>query len=116
MLLTEQEAREGGGLLLSKLTGVGWQLRVWSNDTLNWHFSVMNRFITVYQEGKRYHAFLTIEEAHPGGGEVYWSDNRFFDDPNEAVADQMQRARAYLNKMRRAIEYVEKAAFLKKRA
>jgi len=41
---------------------------------------------------------------------MYFDRNDYFDDPNEAVAAQMKIARDFLNRVRRAVNYIEKQA------
>ena len=103
-MLTEVEARAKGAVLMSKLKGAGWWLRVWEN--MGWHFAAHNKHIAVYWYNDQYSAMLTNDEQS-GSGEIYWTDSEHFEDPNEAVDHQMKVARAFLNKLRRTVEYVE---------
>lgn len=105
-MLTESEARARGADLMKKLRGTGWKLHV--HENCGWHFACYNGTLSVFETHGEYRTLFGINQEHPSCGEIYWSDNGTFTDPNEAVENQMKVAKAYFNKMRRAIDGVEK--------
>jgi hypothetical protein len=111
-MMTEVEARTKGAAMMQRLKGTGWKLKVWEN--FGWHCAAENKFITVFEHDSRFSALLTTKPECPGVGETYWSEHVNFADPNEAVLEQMKTARAFLNKCRRATDYVEKAVGIRR--
>ena len=106
-MLTEAQAKAKGAELLRGLNGTGWELKVFEN--CGWHYTACNKFISVHpSRGGKYFAMMTADEDRPGVGEVYWRSDGSFDTPQEAVEAQLQVARNHFDKVRQAVEYVEK--------
>jgi hypothetical protein len=106
-MLTEVEARRAGEELLRRLNGSGWELCV--HENCGWHYYCHNGLLSVYENGVgKYFTLLSADPNLKACGEIYWTEEERFDDPNKAVEHQMMLARNFLNKIRRVVDGVEK--------
>jgi hypothetical protein len=95
---TKKEAQKAGEELLSKLKGKGWRIKVWSN--LGWHYNLANGRLTIHPDSfnKGYMALLSDATCkHIGGGAAFWTNSKSFKDPNDAVKDQIKRAKSFVS-------------------
>jgi hypothetical protein len=94
-----------GGELLAKMKGTGWQLRVWEN--LGWHYEVHNcvgdREVSVRVHYGKYSVLF----GH-NGGEIFWTERKSYDDPNEAVRQQLKLARKFVDDLNVEVTKAEK--------
>lgn len=99
------QARLQRDKMLKALKGEGWKGEVWEN--LGWHCcAYLGNLVIYYSEHiDGYHCLLSTDA--PGTGETYWSTNEHFKDPNEAVQDQLRRAREHIARCEQAIAAVE---------
>jgi hypothetical protein len=109
---TEALARRKGEALLKKLKGEGWELNVWENG--GWHYSAQNGPLTVHASSYRigpttYWCLLSEEfERYPVGGAPFWTarGNPSFEDPNDAVRQQVKIARQFVKKVTKIVNQV----------
>lgn len=108
-MLTRKEAEKAGKELLGRMKGEGWTLRVWEN--LGWQYCVRNGPATVYPtHDGRFHCLLADEKLSQdscGFGASAWTTKEVRDDPNDAVAVELQCARDYANRVNRALACIE---------
>lgn len=81
-----EKAHRDAKVLLARLRGRGWKIRVWENA--GWHYCVHGNGLTVLPCGAypgKYYAMLSSTDS--GGGDAEWTDNNAgpFKDPNRAV-------------------------------
>lgn len=82
----------------------GWKIRVWSR--IGWHYEVFNGRIHVYESTYRkmpptYFCLIADNDDMPGGS-GYWSwrkNGPIYRNPVDAVKGEMEKVRAFLNRM-----------------
>jgi hypothetical protein len=94
-MLTKEQAEAAGAELLAKMKGEGWKLIV--HENLGWHYRVVRPPLQVYRSYGGlggYHVLMGSSSNETYGGLAVWAtEQRAFDDPNEAVAAQLETAR-----------------------
>lgn len=107
---TKKEAERLGQILLKKMKGEGWELRVHENQ--GWHYCVWNRAIHVSQGRNENEYFVLLGDKdmpqYSGGGLGMWVDHETYSDPNEAVRKQLLMAHNVVDDLLLAIRAVEK--------
>ena len=98
------EAVEKGNLLLAKMNGEGWELRV--HENLGWHFNVSNGNLYVHESSSGRSSCLMSDGEYAGAGTGLglWTTNDYYEDPNEAVAKQVEVATAVVARLVKAVE------------
>jgi hypothetical protein len=115
--MTKTEAAEKAVELKNMMKSPGWKVRVWEN--MGWHYSIYNGNLAVYPSFVKgtYHANLSDSsdllswhnngDKVPSGTPSYWHKAETFKDPNEAVASQVKRARAFVNQLQLVVTDAE---------
>jgi hypothetical protein len=102
---TKQEAEQAALKTLSRMKTKGWSIRTHQNT--GWFYNLNNK--TLYlSEGfdGSFHCLLS-SGRYPNSGEAYWTTNNAFEDPNDAVEDQMNVAKAFADKINGVIQNLE---------
>ena len=100
--MNKKQATSQGQALLKRMNGKGWKLRVWEN--LGWHYDIYLLGLTVHHPGKNYSTLLSSDpENYSGSGEIYWTPEKSFKDPNKAVEHQMKMARIFSDKCQKMV-------------
>lgn len=88
-----------------------WKVRLWEN--LGWHWALDCGQLTIHcgcytpaSNKLRFSCMLTTDKESVGSGEMFWTDDQFFDDPNDAVSHQITLAVDHLNKCVGAVNSV----------
>lgn len=99
---TELEARKEATILIGKMKTKGWKARVWEN--LGWHYEIRKGCISIYPSGigDKLEYFALMGDGW-GVGEIFWSEQGTFCDPNIAYERQIELARAHVSKCIRMI-------------
>ena len=88
---TEKQAQQAGQLLLGKMRGTGWKLRVWEN--LGWHYSVSAGPVCVHESADGgFFALVSDDPEKAGPGASFWTRPGGYTDPNRAVRAAVRRA------------------------
>jgi len=103
---TKAGAEKEGKALLKRMKGKGWKLKVWEN--IGWWYRVHNGPVAVYPTTKdRFFCLLNDNVKVACGGLATWTDDFRSKDPNRAVSHQVKFAREVLDRMEKAVCYVE---------
>ena len=102
---THIEATTAAAALLQRMTGSGWDLRVWENQ--GWHFELRNGPLQLYKHGDRYSCLLG-SEVPPTGGEHFWEVEKRYCNPGAAIIAQLRVAREFLDRLNTLVSALEK--------
>lgn len=110
---TKPEAECAGKVLLKRMRGKQWALRVWEN--LGWHYGVycepesdIRLSVCIAQDpdgSVRYSCLL----GRDGAGELHWYQGEWYKDPNRAVKAQLKLARTFADETERKVAALELA-------
>jgi hypothetical protein len=106
--MTKEQATSRGKILLKKMKGGPWRLRVWEN--LGWHYSVdcAEGALSVSDYGGEYSAMLAnVGCSHSGSYD--WIDPRRYRDPNIAVRNQLRLAKQFVQRVHGWVTAVDTA-------
>jgi hypothetical protein len=103
---TKQEAEQAAFKTLSRMKTKGWAIHVHQN--LGWFYCLKNKTLNLYEMSGNFHCLLS-EGTYENTGAVYWTTNNAFEDPNDAVEDQMNVAKAFADKINGVIQNLEKS-------
>lgn len=110
--MTEKQAKKWGKWLRNKMKGTGWECRIWQNS--GWHYAAYNKTLTIHpfchycgdMPPNRFFALLSCDNS--GGGEQYWTDNKYFSkDPNKAASHQIKLARRHIQRANKVVSELE---------
>ena len=103
---TQKEAEIAAAALFEKLDDKeGWTINVWEN--MGWHYSASKGAMTVFSTiDGTYKALLSDDAEASGYGLPEWSSTFSSDNPNEVIAEQLYRARQFVERCRKAISSV----------
>lgn len=85
--------------LQSQMTTPGWEPRVWEN--LGWHYTVVKGNAEIMPGRSGYHIYFST--AGRCGSDVFWHVSPNFDDPNDAVKAQIEKANEFIAKCQAAV-------------
>ena len=108
---TEKQALSLGNKLLNRMKGKGWKLTVWEN--IGWYYKVSLGNICVHSSGRCYSTLLAKNKEFEGCGEMFWSNDRCFTDPNEAVKYQMKIAQEFVDQCQKSITTINRKISLR---
>ena len=107
---THADAATRGAQLLGKMRGSGWELRVWEN--FGWHFAVGNGVVSVREHSRPpggYSCMVAGSHDMPGSGSGFWTTKGTrFVDPNEAVRNEVEAARAVVDRLDALVQQAER--------
>jgi len=97
----EHEAEKLAQRLMKRMRGDGWSYDVWHIGSRGWLYCVRNGGLTVYpiieyNHESGYHVALNTIDRPGGSSEGTWEVKAMYNDPNEAVAAQMEKAKDYI--------------------
>ncbi len=110
---SKEEATKKAQAFLKKVKGKGWKIRVHQN--MGWFYCLQNGYLSVHEydwddDGLSYSCGLS-NEVGGVGTPMYWSDHpTHYDDPNEAIAGQIKRARAFIDRCNNVVQHAEMVA------
>lgn len=83
--------------MLGMLDGNGWEIRIWEN--MGWHYKAVNSYLSVQPSivnDNKYYATLGTEQLGRGGTPGYWVTTKAYNDPMEAVINQLRIAAEFV--------------------
>lgn len=99
-----------GKALLARMHGKGWKLRVWENA--GWWYAVENGALSISPTGLEYEGrcrYSTLLGRDGLSGEMFWTENKSYTDPNAAVRRQIKIARKFISEITAVVDKVERA-------
>jgi len=106
MSLSKTEAKRAGTLLLDRMVGEGWELRVWENS--GWHYSVYNGCLNVHPAEPNGFSCLLSSDVNVNGGLAMWTTDFTHEDPNEVALHEIKNARSVIKRLDRAVSASER--------
>lgn len=100
---TRENARTAAKACLRRMKTGGWKIRVWRN--ISWYWELRCGNLTVNRGVVGYNCYLRTNEGL--GGASFWHDHQTYQDPNEAVREQLKKARKFVREVRGVVEDVE---------
>lgn len=100
-MLTKFEAEKAAERLLKLINRPGWSVKIWEN--MGWHYKAFYGYLSVFPSyGGGYLAMLSTKRgaSHSPG---FWNDKNSYDDPNEAIEEQIKVACEFVGRLSKII-------------
>jgi len=99
-------------VLASRMHGAGWVPETNDEKSGGWRWRVRNGMLAVYPKtspsrGTRYQCLLSWQHDEDDGGAGFWFDETVYDDPNEAVRQQLVVARRFVQRVDQVVSALE---------
>ena len=95
--------------LLAKMKGKGWAIYIGENLGWYYHLSNLEGHITVSpsEHNDKITYFCLMSLSFAGAGDGFWTDDKHYDDPNEAAQAQIKIARNFINEQSTFVKHAE---------
>ena len=106
---TEAEAQKLADELLAKMTGRGWETRVWNN--LGWFYALKHPSgLSIHVGAKPDQIWASLAEDGVGDLSIWHKENKpYYSDPNEAARDKVADAWAVVVELKKLVEETHEA-------
>jgi len=102
--MTRQEAEEKGNKLLSLMDTPGWKVNIWHNGHV-WCFSISKKNMTIYKLNSGfYYVNLDSGPVKQTLDDDFWDVCSYFSNPNDAVKEQIKKAKEMIKKLQKIIK------------